>query len=226
MKYRWIHSWSVAAGILFVLLTIVSMLTYPGGRIGHPQSAGYSFWLNFFSDLGRARTFTGGPKLISYSSFAFALVCAGITGILYFATFPEFFRNTRQFRLVQMGSLAGVVSSYCFVGIALAPWDLYLLIHLGCVYVAFSSLLLAVLCFIPSILKSAVLPPRYAFVYAGFALILGAYLCILFFGPRATDTGLMIQATAQKVVVYANVICMLIQSYGMLCLPEHLPNAH
>lgn len=222
MNYRWIHSWSVAAGILFVILTIVSMLTYPGGRIGHPESVGYSFWQNFFSDLGRARTFTGGSKLMSYSSFAFAVVCAGITGILYFATFPEFFRNTRAFRLVQFGSLAGVVSSYCFVGIALAPWDLYLLIHLACVYIAFSSLLLATLCFIPAILKSEVLPRRYAYIYAGFALILGGYLCILFFGPRATDTGLMIQATAQKVVVYANVICMVIQAYGMLRSTEHL----
>lgn len=215
-KYRWIYQWSAAAGILYVLLTIISMLAYPGGRIGHSETVGYSFWLNFFSDLGRARTFAGGPKLLSYMCFSLAAICAGITGVLYFAVFPEFFRRTQQFKLVQLGSLAGIVSSFCFVGIALSPWDMYLKTHLACVYAAFTSLLAAVLCLIPAILKSRILPEFYAYVYAMFSVVLAAYLAILFFGPRATDGGLAVQATGQKVVVYSEIICMVIQARGMV----------
>ncbi|MCE9598876.1 MAG: hypothetical protein K8S54_12995 [Spirochaetia bacterium] len=216
MKYGWIYYWGVAAAFLFFVLTIAAMLAYPGGRIGHPESVGYSFWLNFFSDLGRARTFAGGPKLLSYMLFSFAVICAGVTGVLYFAAFPEFFKRSNDRKLVQIGSLAGIVSSFCFVGIGMTPWDIYQKTHLACVYSGFTSLLITVLCYVPAMLRTNILPNFYAYTYASFAIVLAGYLGILFFGPRAADSGLAIQATGQKIVVYSQIVCMLIQSAGII----------
>ena len=66
-------------------------------------------------------------------------------------------------------------------------------------------------------------PRVYAFTYLGFALILAIYLWLLFGGPHAdTPNGVRIQATGQKIVVYAEIICMFIQSYGAFKIERRL----
>ena len=62
-------------------------------------------------------------------------------------------------------------------------------------------------------------PNQYTYTYLTFVVISGIYYAIfssmLFGGPNInTAEGLIIQATAQKIVVYALIICLLIQSYG------------
>ncbi|MDQ2713331.1 MAG: hypothetical protein M3Z08_00285, partial [Chloroflexota bacterium] len=44
---------AVAVCLLFLLLTVIAMLLYPGGTMANHHSQGYTFFLNFFSDLGR-----------------------------------------------------------------------------------------------------------------------------------------------------------------------------
>nr|MDO8119047.1 hypothetical protein [Candidatus Sigynarchaeota archaeon] len=43
----------IAGGIQFLILSSISMLTYPGGTKYDPTTIGYLFWNNMFSDLGR-----------------------------------------------------------------------------------------------------------------------------------------------------------------------------
>ncbi|MBV8688606.1 MAG: hypothetical protein JOZ59_00735, partial [Candidatus Eremiobacteraeota bacterium] len=33
----------VGAGVLFLILTVLAMVLYPGGRVGDPNSSGYAF---------------------------------------------------------------------------------------------------------------------------------------------------------------------------------------
>jgi hypothetical protein len=102
-------------------------------------------------------------------------------------------------------------------GIAFTPSDVNLTVHRLFVQIAFSTFLLVVILYSAAILRDGDYPNLYAFVYIGFALILAAYLVLLFGGPHIeTDEGVRIQATGQKIVVYAEIGCMFIQSYGAL----------
>jgi hypothetical protein len=74
-----------------------------------------------------------------------------------------------------------------------------------------------------AILRNNDYPNVYAFAYLGFALILAAYLVLLFGGPHVdTPEGVRIQATGQKIVVYAEIGCMFLQSYGALKVERRL----
>ncbi len=203
----------IFAMLQFVALTAAAMIVYPGGRIGDPKTIGYSFLLNFFSDLGRETTFAHGSNALSHYLFTWALLTAGAATIAFYAFYPRLFAGHPVRRLAWFGSLAGVVSGYCYIIIALTPWDKYFWIHLFAVYVGFSSYLAAVICFLPALNQSRVLPRYAAVAYALFGVVLAVYLYILFFGPSAiTGEGLLLQAAAQKVVVYSQIVCMLVQA--------------
>jgi hypothetical protein len=59
------------------------------------------------------------------------------------------------------------------------------------------------------------LPRAYVYAYFACAIILALYLVVLFSGPDVETTGgLTIQAMGQKIVVYASIICVVIQSWG------------
>ena len=51
--------------ILFLILIFIAMFTYPGGVRDDPLIAGYSFWGNTFSDLGRIVAWNGELNIIS-----------------------------------------------------------------------------------------------------------------------------------------------------------------
>ena len=59
---------------LFVVLTLVAMLVYPGGSHDDPAHAGYSFAHNFFSDLGLRQAHNGQPNPLAGTLFFIALL--------------------------------------------------------------------------------------------------------------------------------------------------------
>jgi hypothetical protein len=103
------------------------------------------------------------------------------------------------------------------------PADVNLTVHRLFVQIAFSTFLLVVVLYSAAILRDRDYPNFYAFAYIGFAVILAAYLVLLFGGPHVeTPEGVRIQATGQKIVVYAEILCMFIQSYGALRVERQL----
>jgi hypothetical protein len=126
-------------------------------------------------------------------------------------------------RLAVLGSIFGIISAISYVGIASVPSDFHLLAHKLFVYIGFTSFLLVVALYSAAIFRSKYYPRAYAFTYLGFAVILALYLVLLFAGPKAqTALGDKIQATGQKIVVYAEIVCMFIQSYGALQVQRRL----
>jgi hypothetical membrane protein len=214
----------MAGCVQFVVLTAVAMLVYPGGTVADPASHGYAFFRNFFSDLGRTKTTLGAPNTASFLLFFVALTLAGLGLILFFTAMPGFFRQavqptSLQVRLARVlswaGSAFGVVSGLSFVGVACTPANLYLGPHGLFVEAAFLSFFVASLLYTAAILLTPTYPRRYALVFTAFTLLLAAYLWLLFFGPRPTaPQGLVIQATGQKVIVYAAILTALIQADG------------
>lgn len=208
-----------AASLLgFFLLTILAMLVYPGGTYADPTTQRYLFSLNFFSDLGRVKTFTGEPNLLSMPLFVAALVTAGLGQLLYFRIKLSFFRKSAYLPAF-IGSIAGSMTGLGYLGIALTPWDIMGPLHLHFVHFTFLSFMVAVICYTWAIFRNPRYPNFYAWIFLSFGFVLGLYLCLLFFGP-ATDTtaGLMIQAVGQKVIVYCQIICMAFQLWGAMTL--------
>lgn len=200
----------------FILLTFLAMLLYPGGNWTDPHTERYLFLRNFFSDLGLIVAHNGEPNWPAAALFVIALTGAGLGLIAFFLTAPRLFRHSRAaLALSRLGSLFGVACGLSYIGVAFTPADRLMAAHVNFVYAAFTSFLVVVIFYGAAIMLHGRYPRRYAAAYALFAVLLAVYLWLLFFGPDIrTDSGLVIQATGQKVIAYASVVVMLYQAYG------------
>lgn len=202
--------------LLFVALTALAMLVYPGGTATDPTTRGYSFFTNFFSDLGRTQARNGQPNTLAAALFFVALNGAGAALIAFALAFARFFTRTRWDRaLALLGALAGVVAGACFIGVAFTPANLASALHNQFVFGAFEAFTVAALAYFVALARAPDYPQRFAAVFGAFTLLLLLYLGLLFFGPHPrTAEGLLIQATGQKIIVYASIVSVLIQALG------------
>jgi hypothetical protein len=200
----------------FIALTTIAMFFYPGGMSNNPTSQGYSFFQNFFSELGLTQGWGGQPNTISAVLFFIALAGAGAGLTLFFILFPQFFWQTRSGKwLGIVGSLFGIVAGICFVGVAFTPANLFLDAHKNFVLWAVELFPVAVLCYAIAIFRDLNYPKRFGWVFVAFGVLLIVYVWLLNFGPSTqTLEGLMIQATGQKIIVYASIISIMIQAWG------------
>ena len=202
--------------VLFVVLTIVAMLFYPGGTLTDPTTSGYSFCTNYFSDLGLTWTHARLRNTISAILFITALVSAGVALVLSFLAWPQFFTHSRSGKFLSgMGSIFGAIAGACFIGVAFTPANLYLDTHIAVMMWAFRTFTVAVMCYTIAIFCERDYPNRFGFVFVAFAALLVLYVLLLTVGPPYdSPEGIVIQAVGQKIVVYASVISILIQAFG------------
>jgi hypothetical protein len=220
-QHRW-FAFAAIGALLFILLTAVAMLLYPGGTPNDPTRRRYSFFINVFSDLGRTRTFTGQQNRPSQILFIIGVMIGGAAMAYFFRAFAgctaDCWKQGRRtaVHLSRGGALLGIAAAVCFVGVALTPWDLYLDAHMGFVVWAFRFFLGAVSLNLLAVLIEPGLPRRTAWVFAAFATMLIGYLILLSAGlagsPAATA---VVQATGQKIIVYAAIVTVLVQSIEM-----------
>lgn len=228
MEQRWQDlgkrpfQFTMFACIQFVVLSAIAMLVYPGGSAGDPNSRGYSFFNNFFSELGLTVTRSGAPNTASMILFITSLTLAGLGLVAFFVAAPQFFWRERVLRVLSvLGSVFGVLSGLCFIGVAWTPANLAAGPHGQVTLWAFQTFLVVVVFYDLAILLNPRFSNSYALVYFLFAMLLGAYIGLMLFGPRADSArGAMIQATGQKLIVYAAIICMFIQARGAAHLRE------
>jgi hypothetical membrane protein len=208
--------WVVAGSGQFVVLTLAAMFAYPGGTVTDPTTSGYSFFHNFFSDLGRTVSPLGTPNTVAAVLFATALTLAGLALVLFSAIMPSLLRRPPAARVPGLfGSLFGILSGLSFVGVAFTPANLFLSAHKTFVQAAFLCFFAAVLGLMAAILLAEDYPRRYVTVFAVFAVLLAGYLWLLFFGPDLDSSrGLIIQATGQKIIAYAAILSVGIQALG------------
>ena len=206
------------SGVQFLLLTFTAMVVYAGGSRFNTNTNGYSFFHNFFSELGFTMTRSGNSNLLSAGLFWVALTVAGLGLIVFFLVSLQFFwENPWQRGLSLFGTAAGLLSGIGYIGIAFTPANLFPAPHLQFVLLAFRAFLPAVLFYLVVILLNHRYPNRYAGVYLIFAVLLAAYIVLLTRGPSLeTAQGVMIQATGQKIIVYAAIIVIFIQSWGAI----------
>ena len=199
---------------LFVMLTIIAMIAYPGGLYSGTNTEGYDFFRNFFSDLGRVNAPNGEPNTISLIAFFIALTTVGIGLILFFIAFRNFFVSDQTGKRASLlGTAFGMTSGLCFIIVACAPYDINFGVHYEAVFWAFRTFLLAVAIYAYVIFRQDVYPRKYGWIFITFAVSLAAYILLLEFGPEATTpSGLVIQATGQKIITYISILSVMAQS--------------
>ncbi len=200
----------------FIGLTLVAMLTYAGGSVDNHSASGYSLTHNFLSNLGMLTALSGKPNWISAILFFVSLASAGGCLVGFFVLFPRFFQATRLQRVFSLaGSALGVLAGVSFTGIAFAPADIARPAHILFVTWAFRLFPLAVLCYIPVMFTDKSYPKVYAWVFAAFCLMLIGYYLLMTNGPSYTSPqGLVVQVVGQKVIAYASIVSIFIQSLG------------
>jgi len=210
---------AATCGVYFVL-TIVAMLLYPGGSVARPDSESYSFFLNFFSDLGQTHVgygSSGASNLPSMLLFAFALISTALALALFFILFATLFgRSTSALWLARAAAACSIVTCVSFTGVALTPWNLFLQAHNAFVTLAFRSFLVALVLLIAALMLEPGMPRRFGAVFGAFAALLAVYVGLLALGPAAsTPLGSIVQATGQKVIAYASIVTVLVQSLSV-----------
>ncbi len=214
-RATWPFDFVILVCCAFVFLTLGAMAFYPGGTALNPNTTHYHFFENFFSDLGR--TIARGshkPNPIGSTLFFVALSSSGLALGLFFIAFARFFWGEFAQRVATTaGVLFGWLSALNFLGIAFYRANIYPKQHVQCVFAAFKCFPLAVLCFAVAMLVGRSYPKRGVWIFAGFFAVLVAYLTLITKGPSPlSPQGLMIQATGQKIVVYASLLCVGAQS--------------
>ncbi len=214
-----IKNWKKSSGLLamigtanFIICTVLGMVFYGGGSFFDPSSQYYSFTENFFSDLGRTTNHTGGSNMVSCILFIIALGGVGVMLIPMFIAIPAMMRKKSIAQvLCVFGSLIGIFSAICYIGIGFTPYDILGEYHGTFVQYAFVSALFMVLFTISGMLFSKDFPNYYALALAIFEVILAWYVYNLFFGPDDIIFG----AVSQKIVVYSEIIALFIVGYGV-----------
>ena len=200
----------------FILFTFIGMLFYAGGTSLDPTRPGYSFFQNFFSEIGLTVAHSGESNIIAFILFSLAFFLVGITLIPSFIAFPFFFKETKIEKwLTATGSFLGLFTSFCFIGITFAPADINIAAHAWFVQMGFTSGFVVSLLYSTAIFLNKTYPKKYSYNFMVFTAFLSSYLILMLMGTDIeTIEGLTIQATGQKIILYTFAICLFIHGYG------------
>lgn len=207
---------SALSCVAFFVFSTWAMQHYPGGTLHNRASEGYDFWRNFFSDLGRTRAWNGQSNTVSNAWFKAAMwsACAGLS--TFFVVLPSLFPAGLSRRLAVAASVLGIVAALCYLGIVAYPLNVDYQQHTIFVRAGFIAFLLMSGLLAGAIYQTPTYPDRYAHWLMLFGLLLGVQVAIMLLGPRSwhSPRALLLQASAQKVVVYAQIVAMLVQVRG------------
>ena len=203
--------------VQFLFVTTWLMSEYPGGRIGYAGSEGYDFFRNFLSDLGRTRGFGRGfNPLAEY--YKYSLVIAGLATILFFCSLAHFLFYISKNWWAVLVSLMAILAGVGYIGLGMNPidedyWRHRFFVQLGFIGFWWMSVFTAV-----AITRSPFFPNKYARMLMWFLALLGVQICVMIFGPRSWSgsTALFLQVTAQKIVVYSEILVMLVLNVAAL----------
>ncbi|MFW9909396.1 MAG: hypothetical protein ACFFEF_12550 [Candidatus Thorarchaeota archaeon] len=196
MNWKRIGAWcGVLAGLQFVVITFAIMPFYPGG---------YSFFENYFSQLGLSET-NGVPTPLNWLMFALATILGGALSFPFWLSIRTVFTETTSLRALSgLGTTLGILSCPCLAGIGIFAADLFLVAH------ALSTILFFVLFAAAVGLYSVciLLSKEYENVYA----LVGVVVCAI----CLVHILAILTAAMQKLAVYSIVLYSVFQGYKLL----------
>tara|TARA_B100000953_G_scaffold18562_1_gene15761 strand:- start:1921 stop:2643 length:723 start_codon:yes stop_codon:yes gene_type:complete len=217
---------------VFFLCNIIAMYFYAGGSISDSESVGYDFFRNYLSQLGRTRGVNGENNLISFRFWSAGMATTGTLFIIYYMYLPTFFGIKK---ITILGSFFAIISSICFIMTGITPGDIILnlsyynnpSLSINTIYMyefhKFFANNIFYFAFPASIIYSYVIynSNKIDNIYGGgyylFSVIIFLYIFILMYGPNPFDSesALIFQVTAQKIVAISWVMCTFILSLGI-----------
>ncbi|OUX33326.1 MAG: hypothetical protein CBE24_02445 [bacterium TMED264] len=207
-----------AVSIFFIIFQGLGMMLYPGGTIHDLSTTGYSFTLNFFSDMGAYEARNGEPNYLSMIFFSISLILVGVTFALYYFALPKVFgNNNRNYYLSWIGTIFAFGGSICLIGTGLTPTDLVFDSHVFFANNIFYSFLVTSFFYSIVIFDINILEKRYAIGYVVFFISILLYVGVLQFGP-SVNTGqseLIFQVVAQKLIVIIFFLTVIHQTFGL-----------
>jgi hypothetical membrane protein len=194
------------------------MYLYEGGSIHQPNLDTYSFTTNFFSDLGRYRLPNREMNVPTSLIFKTTMAVTGLCISLFFLAVPSLFKKGGTKALATIAAFFGIIAGISYILIGNIPYDLSYWAHTRYVRIGFISFFLMVIFYTSAIFAERDYPNRYGWLFILFGVILLIQISVMLLGPRSwqSEEALYLQAVAQKIVVYAEMICMLMQSIGAL----------
>ncbi|MFX1393470.1 MAG: DUF998 domain-containing protein [Promethearchaeota archaeon] len=212
--------------VQFVILTSIAMLFYAGGTLVNPNSSGYSFWTNFFSDLGQTKGYSGKDNTVSYIIFTITLTILGISTIFFAIAMPYIFEELElENALSTNGSIFFILSGIATICVAFMPMDTFLIEHFLFVSAMTLTDFLGILFYIIAIFHNKKYPNKYAFIFL-ISLVVGIIYVILIIRipiyDITTTEKLMVWTAGQKIIIYINLICSFIVCVGALKLEKSL----
>ena len=203
--------------VLFVLLQIISMMTYSGGTLFNPDSSGYSFSKNFLSDLGRYQSWSLENNFIACQLFNMSILIAGGVFTVFYTRVHTIFVLYKYYRIALLGSLFGVLGSISLAAVGLTPADLYPQLHDFSAKWLFRSFFIASICYSLVIFKTSIFKNKYATGYIVFAISILVYILISELGPNPfkSDLALTIQVISQKIILIILFASVYLQTKGL-----------
>lgn len=215
----WLIKAPQSAIVIFLILNILAMLTYPGGILHDSSTIGYSFFNNFLSDLGRYLSWSGEHNFYSQLFFNSAMIMAGFIFSFYFWNLLHVFNLNSGilYWIAIIGTCAGVSGGISMAGVGLTPSDLYFSAHLDFAHWLFRFFFIASLFYTIIIFKTDLIANKYASGFVIFAILILAYILFSELGPDAREsiTTLRMQVVAQKSILFCFIIAVYIQTQGL-----------
>lgn len=203
-----------AQGIIAVAtaIAVCAMLRYPGGTPLDATTLGYSLSHNFLSDLGMTVAYNHESNRLGATLFvaSLLLLVVGLGGTVGFiARFLATDAASR--RWARLAAVALLVVCVAFAGVAVTPENRLMPLHVSFTKWAW-RIVPAVALFLGFASRhNARLRPRAALAWFGTALLLGAYVTVLNWGPSvAQPDGLLVQVVAQKAATVILIAALLI----------------
>jgi len=218
--------------VIFFICNITAMYFYAGGSFSNLESIGYDFFRNYLSQLGRTRGLNGESNLVSFRIWTSGMATTGLIFIIYYITLPTFF-ETKKVAII--GSFISVISCICFILTGITPVDvIFNLYHssnpnlsINTIYMRdihkifanniFYFGLLSALIYSYVIYHSKKIDSIYGMGYYLFLIIIFLYVLVLLYGPdpRLSESALIFQVTAQKIVSISWVMSTFVLSLGI-----------
>lgn len=217
--------WTAAAA---TLAGIAAMFLYPGGTARDQSTVNYSITTNFLSDLGMTVAWNGQPNKLGATLFvlSMALLVVGMGGAL--AGFVRLYALTpKGRRFAYAAAVTGAIDCACFTGVALAPENSAMSLHVALTLAAFRILPLVALLLTLAARATPSSPKSTTTAWAALTAVLTAYAGMLQGGAwTATPTGFAAQVIAQKVVAIVMVSVVVWQSHvAMTAMAPPPPSA-
>ena len=232
---RYLVTIPTIAILLFFIFNSVAAYLYPGctKEVINYHSDHYSFTHNFLSGLGSMQTNTDNvnkaierldntPSMLLFNG---SLVIIGFAILMFYFFFQKFFvfvgDNERSIKLARYVKPFGMLAGVFYAGVGLVPHDLHFGWHVFFAHGAFSLLLIVCSLHALAVYHSKKLNNAYAFGYLLFCFFLATYLCIIFLGPEIgpnrvySESDLILQVVAQKMIVLTFICSILIQIHGI-----------